>query len=181
MRITFDSKGEIKVEGEAELRLEKNSFSDKVEEGQTWHITTKLGNTLVLAAVGEYPDPDYHGGWRTIHLQDKLSDDDRKRLLRCPIAQGMFYYQYKSDKFTNYENVCVYDFVQEKFIHADNNVIALYITFRSIYLRLLNKLDAYDRECENSKNLKRIAEASQRSAASLESGELGLVHVVPSK
>ena len=51
MRITFDANGKIQVEGQAAFRYADDIADEKINDGQTWHITTKAGNTLVLPAV----------------------------------------------------------------------------------------------------------------------------------
>jgi len=175
MRITFDTNGKIKVEGEAAIRncLELDKKTIKADnEAQEWFITTPDGNLLTLPAVCEPFDED--GNFKL--LKDlRISEEERAMLVdQCPIASGMFCFR------TRPSRTIVYDFVQAKWICVyRSSGIGILIVFRAIYLRLLEKLDAFDRECRNTKYLKRIADALERNDGAIATE--GFVNVVVPK
>jgi len=161
MRLTFDSKQEVKVEGKAVLR--KGNMDDveieRENEGQTWFLETKAGNQLTLAAIGDIPE---YGGGDMFKVLDKdlaCSDADKLFLVKhCPIAMGIFYFVTKD------EGVFAYDPIQTEWIRMQYSNVGMLITFRAIYLRMLDKMNAFDRECQNAKNLQRVANALEDNA-----------------
>ena len=152
MRLKVGSNGELKVEGCAKLRQSENftPINPEDDDCQTWFIETKMGNKLTLPAVGGTPpDSSIPHFIYTILDTDLLSNDKKEDIKKnCPIACGMFY-----------THTHVYDFVRSKWIKkgAAWDHISLFMAFRSIQLRLIVKLEEYDRECEMEKCLSTLA------------------------